>query len=738
MDEVQVSTKEALDKLNTKLECAVCFNAYQEPKLLPCFHVFCKQCLDKLVVDDGSSLSCPTCRQVTPLPKGVVGLQTDFHVEHLFEIRDAFKRATKSAQENLCEKCKQQDAVVFCSNCNQFICDKCENMHQLFSELKSHQIVSLDQVREDATNMVRTSKQTLHCPKHPSEKLKIYCETCSELICSDCIVKLHKDHDYDLVVDIFSKHKEEIVAHVQPLKQQLEEANKSLLKFSTREKDIKEQNETVKKKLHEEFDELCKILDQRRAELGTKLDRLAQMKLKKLAAQKDHVEMLQAQLSSCLEHAEGGLRTGTEAEVLAMKNPMLQRIKQITTEVQTCLEPEEEANIAIVLTMKGDLHKSCAQFVDIIENPDNGQRNVLQCTHIGKRSSFTVHVGDKEAIHLTAELTHESSTNCTILSQSKGQYEVSYWPIRVGKHKLHIKAGGHDILGSPFTIVVSPSKKHFCKPSVVLNEIEGPLALSVNHDRDIVVTESNSNLTTVAVLSQDGKGRQTLELSGEGKFINPHGMTMDSTGNVYVTDRDANRVYMFTPQHSMTKSVGSRGSGNLQFCYPIGISFNPKGNKFYVCDEDNHRVQVLEKDLSYDRCFGRKGTGPGEFTNPLYSAFDSKGNVYITDCYNNRVQVFTPDGQFIRSIQDKSSSQKLEHPYAIAIDSVDSVYVSERDRHCITMFNSDGQYVSSFGSKGDGKGEFNGVYGLYYDDFCGSLFVSDHFNNRILKFDMSL
>lgn len=436
----------------------------------------------------------------------MAGLQTDFHVEHMFEIRDAFKKATKFTQESLCDKCKQEDAVVFCSNCNQFICDKCKNMHQLFSELKSHQIVSLDRVREDATNMVRTSKQTLHCPKHPSEKLKIYCETCVELICSDCIVKLHKDHDYDLVVDVFTKHKEDIIAQVQPLKQQLEETDKSLLKFNAREKEITEQNETAKKKLHEEFGELHRILEQRRAGLGAKLDQLAQKKLKKLAAQKDCVEMLQAQLSSCLEHAEGGLRTGTEAQVLAMKKPVLQRIKQITTEVQTCLEPEEEANIAIVVTMKEALHKSCAQFVDIVENPGNsGQKEVLQCTHVGKRSSFIVHVGgDKEATHLTA---HETSINCTIVRQSEGQYEVCYRPIRVGKHELHIKAGGHDVLGSPFTIVVSPSKKHLRKPSVVLNEIEGPLALAVNHDRDIIVTESNSNLITVAVLSQDGKKR---------------------------------------------------------------------------------------------------------------------------------------------------------------------------------------------------------------------------------------
>ena len=479
-------------------------------------------------------------------------------------------------------------------------------------------------------------------------------------------------------------------------------------------------------------------MERRRTELDAKLDQLTHEKLKKLAAQKDRVEMLQAQVSSCLEHSEGGLRTGTEAEVLAMKKPVLQRVKQILDEVQTCLEPEEEANIAVILTMKEDLHKSCVQFVDIAENPGNGQRNVLQCTQVGEQSSFTVQIDNKEAIHLTAELTHKSSTNCTIVRQSEGQCEVSYRPIRVGKHKLHIKASGCDVLGSPFTIVVSPSTKHLRKPSVVLNDIEGPLALTVNHDHDIVVTESNSNLTTVAILSQDGKRRQRIALPGEGKFINPHGITMDSTGNMYITDRDANCVHVFTPKHSLTKSVGSRGNDNLQFCHPIGIMFNPKENRLYICDEDNHQVQVLEKDLSYHSCFGKKGKETGEFINPLYSALNSKGNVYITDCYNNRVQVFTPDGQFIRSIQDKSCGQKLQHPYAIAIDSVDNVYVSERDRHCITMFDSEGQYVASFGSKGDEECQFNGVYGLYYDDFCSSLFVSDHFNNRVLKFDMSL
>jgi len=85
---------DALKKITTQLECSVCLDTYTNPKLLPCFHTFCKKCLERLVVKDRDrhTLCCPNCRRTTLLPAtGVSGLQTAFHIDHLF---DAHKSLT--------------------------------------------------------------------------------------------------------------------------------------------------------------------------------------------------------------------------------------------------------------------------------------------------------------------------------------------------------------------------------------------------------------------------------------------------------------------------------------------------------------------------------------------------------------------------------------------------------------------------------------------------------------------
>ena len=97
MAEPSSVAEEALRKITDQLECSVCLDTYNDVKLLPCFHSFCKRCLERLVVQDcnGHTLTCPKCRRTTPLPPaGVSGLQTDFHRD----LRDTcqIERTTKN------------------------------------------------------------------------------------------------------------------------------------------------------------------------------------------------------------------------------------------------------------------------------------------------------------------------------------------------------------------------------------------------------------------------------------------------------------------------------------------------------------------------------------------------------------------------------------------------------------------------------------------------------------------
>ena len=96
--------EKALQKIEEELNCSICLDTYTytDPKLLQCYHVFCRQCLVPLVVRDQQgqlSLTCPTCRQATPIQeaRGVAGLQPAFHINRFLEITESFQKAETPA-----------------------------------------------------------------------------------------------------------------------------------------------------------------------------------------------------------------------------------------------------------------------------------------------------------------------------------------------------------------------------------------------------------------------------------------------------------------------------------------------------------------------------------------------------------------------------------------------------------------------------------------------------------------
>ena len=245
MAESQGAAKQTLQKLEDQLTCAICLDIYKEPKVLHCFHVNCKDCLQRLVVqreDDedkqaasGSqarprlSLRCPTCRQSTFLSPstGVSGLQPAYHIQHLFELQAALVKA----KTIMCGKCTKSSraATKFCRDCGKFVCELCIDIHTEWKEYSKHEIVPIDEIqRSTAKELVPTKGLIKYCSIHEGKELDLYCETCEELICFNCTVKKHKDHQYDLVSDTFEKHKAEITDSLKPLEDYLATVNSFL------------------------------------------------------------------------------------------------------------------------------------------------------------------------------------------------------------------------------------------------------------------------------------------------------------------------------------------------------------------------------------------------------------------------------------------------------------------------------------------------------------------------------
>ncbi len=225
-------------------------------------------------------------------------------------------------------------------------------------------------------------------------------------------------------------------------------------------------------------------------------------------------------------------------------------------------------------------------------------------------------------------------------------------------------------------------------------------------------------------------GRQGF---GERQFYSPHGVAVDSSGNVYVAEWSNHRIQKFTSDGKFITMWGSNGSGEGQFNYPHGIAVDSSGN-VYVTEVYTHRIQKFTSDGKFIAVWGSNGSGEGQFNNPRGVAVDLSGNVYVADTKNQRIQKFTSDGKFITMWGSKGSAEgQFNNTFGLAVDSSSNVYVADVNNHRIQKFTSDGAFITMWGSYGSGDGQFDEHCGLAVDS-SGNVYVVDVNIHRIQKF----
>ena len=738
------AAEKALQKIQEQVTCGICLEPYKQPKLLKCFHVFCEQCLQTLVRREGQSLPCPACRKVTQLPVGgVSGLQGAFYIHYLFDIQDALKKVSSSDQ-TMCNKCKKREAVRFCRTCD-FVCERCVETHQEWEEFKTHEIIDLDTLTGDVTTLVPPLKKTLFCSSHPSKKAKLFCETCDELICRDCTVRVHRDHQYDLVPESFAKQEKVIVDSLKPVGEQIAALERAVESVDTRCAAVVEQKTAVVAEIHTAMAALRQVLEARETELVGQAEQTAQQKLKTLAAQRDGFELQLGQLRSCHDFVEESRRTCSQGEILGMKSPLVKQINDLTGSFKPeALALAEQADMRFAHSLP-ELAKTCQQFGKVYCHPVCPEKcrasgEGIKVATRGQTATVSVEALDREG---EAYLKPVDSLRCELVASdgssrvrgtvNRGDqniYNISYQPQVTGEHQLHILIGEHPILNSPFTVTVLPN---LTAPANIIGDLKKPWGIAVREGGEVVVAEYGGHC--VSVVSGNGEKKSFgTRGSAPGQFNRPEGVAIDAGGKIIVADSDNHRIQQLSSTGKHLRTVGTRGSGPLQFQRPVGIAVHPQTHKVYVADFGNHRIQVLNSDLTYSSSFGREGSNNGEFNCPHDLSTDSDGNVYVADRDNHRIQVFTADGVYLRQFGKKGEGEgELKQPVSIAIDSHNVVYVGEWGNNRVSIFSTDGEFIKSFGRPGKGPVQFNRLHGLAVDK-KGTVYVCDTGNYRIQIF----
>ena len=336
-------------RVKEEVTCAICQDLLNEPKILPCLHSFCTGCLKewsgRLANLNLSKrhLECPLCRAKVLLSssRAVEELPSHFSAIRLVEIVRLQDQASSKKVTPICQNCNEGgNAVASCSQCAIFLCEFCEKAHRRFKATSQHKIVSLDEMRRGTGKVpVILPEKVKMCPAHPTKPLELYCKCEEVLICRDCIIRKHKDHDYDVISDVVEGEKKILREALPGIQQLVDDVENAVARVQGRRKDVKSKEEESLRNLKDAFNILHAALDKCKQQLREKVTKDSKEKDKGLQVQEDDLCFLLSQLKSCHSFINDKVQRGVNQDVLAMKRSMLERrdkLRELKSKSQLC------------------------------------------------------------------------------------------------------------------------------------------------------------------------------------------------------------------------------------------------------------------------------------------------------------------------------------------------------------------------------------------------------------------
>ena len=728
-----------VEELEREITCGICQEHYIEPKVLPCLHYYCKKCVLRLALRTGTGkpFSCPECRCEATLPDGGVDeLKTAFFVNRLKTTVSTMERAHGKVEVK-CELCSDtvDKAKAFCRQCAMFICKDCVKQHKRLKTYLSHEIASLEDLKQGRAKpiVVKEGPASVKCPDH-DEPLVIYCFDCDTLICRDCTLRDHRDHNFEFSKKVAATTKSNLLEKLEPLKTQSSSLSHAVEEVRNTKQEVEAQRDTVANTIETSFKELRDILDNRERELIGEADRLIQEKMDRLSVQEKTLSLASAEVQSVVDYTEQCVRHCTDNEVMSTHAEIRRRIEREIKEHRKSgktLEPVEAVDIGVKVRCAEALQQLCQTQANIIQLPIdpamctvtmedstkhevNKTSNATLITRLSNNKLSRRHC--KVSCSLRS-LYNNVITECKVGQTGAGQYSIQCIPTVRGRHELTVSVDGQQVASSPFPVFVSIPPTQLGKPVKVWTNLIYPTGITVNSVGEILVSEEKGN-----IIKFDTEGNRRTLVKRD-RLNDLRKIAVDGEDNIYCIEDNCNKILRC-----------DRNGGNIQVQEvkhgkegQWGLAV--VGEEVMVCVEDNSgTISVYDKELNYVRSIEHRNMG--DF---LAISADSHGNLYITDYDNAMIQVFSNDGVFLRSFGcDGKGKKKVKSPYGLCV-SGHYVYVCNVGSSNISVFTTDGVYVTSFGQHGSNEGDFNYPHSVCVDQ-DGFVYVTDPNNSRVQCF----
>ena len=343
------------------------------------------------------------------------------------------------------------------------------------------------------------------------------------------------------------------------------------------------------------------------------MENLAIAKSTRLEIQKEGLDKISTGLQLALESGNTACKEYSSTEVLAVKGTIFEASNDLLQESRSIdLQPVSNGSLSVAIdntqliesissfgsTITASSYPPLCSLIDINPKLAIGAAKGSECVVILQTRDEKGEDLTEGTAKVLAKVTDPSSgsevSECVVSDLDNGRYEISFNNPTVGQHQLSITIDSVSI--SPVTINVRDYTA-IRKPVSTVNTNSNPSYVATSHDNHHYVTFHegfvkvyNSNMAEVREIPKSklgGKGLRGIAID-------------DQNGVMFVASYGTNQIIKATLEGEVIASVGTGGTGELQFNRPMGLCLTRDG-LLLVAENGNKRVQVLGSDLSFIR-----------------------------------------------------------------------------------------------------------------------------------------
>ncbi|KAI1729919.1 NHL repeat domain-containing protein [Ditylenchus destructor] len=705
------------------VKCPICMESFRQPKVLACFHSFCKNCLERQLLETNENrIVCPQCHVETQLSAqlGIDGLLSDYGLENAVRRRAAEAKSNASSDEkglifgspsstsssssppigdlcsseqdgaaqaatqsapNTCTGCKSGEAATaYCTDCQHHLCGNCTMAHRFMHCFEGHRVEELSgtpsSVSTDDSGKGSSKDGSSHCKclEHRSQPLRFFCLTCNLAICRDCTVSEHvaPAHNVEAIDNVAEKQIGLMEALINEARAKQAELHEIFRLIDADQSRLNASFQQAQNNVDESANILIQLVQETRKGLSKELETLFGYKQLQLTIIDKEVQKMTKKMAQTIEFTQRLLKYSSPTEVMVFKpllDSRLQGFLNFNADANNLLHTSCEID-----TRPLDVNQARQAVLSLMNTmqsdswppmPQNAQRN----SSSPPQMHFPYNGGVIPPIGRPPSSRQVRSPPAGSYSQHNG-LPSSFTD---GSNSLlNVKNDLFDGGGNATTMGIPIMHHHLDTGLGHMGAIgaSAPAGSSLaQHMAAAAAGEHNSsnsqlNTGSNSIFNQYEKWSSGLDPAALGALsLNDPDTITDLSILANSTDKLNNAAGVFPP-------------------YPP-------------------RSQIKRQKMTYHCKFGEFGVMEGQFTEPSGVVVNAQNDIIVADTNNHRIQVFDKEGRFKFQFGEcgKRDGQLL-YPNRVSVNRVtgDFIVTERSPTHQIQIYNQYGQFLRKFGA----------------------------------------